>query len=119
MTATTTRGRASAASASGRSGGPPRSGRSRPKRDTPGSRAGTVSTALAKTTSVHVTLPVVGEVTLPSSPPELVFIAGVGVLAVVGALEWPVAAVVVAGHVLAAGARNRTIQEIGEALQEA
>ena len=123
MTATITRGRASEASASGRSGAPPRGGGSRRNRDTTGSRAGSragaVSTALAKTTSVRVTLPVVGEVTLPSSPPELVFIAGVGVLAVVGALEWPVAAVVAAGHVLAAGARNRTIQEIGEALQEA
>jgi hypothetical protein len=53
------------------------------------------------------------------SPQELVFISGVGVLAVVGALEWPIAAVVVTGHLLAAGVRNRTIQEIGEALQEA
>jgi hypothetical protein len=145
VTATPTRGRASAAIAGGRGGASPRSGGPRRNRDSTGSRAGTragsrattakkpaaasstsslpdLRTALdkaqAKTAAVRTTLPVLGKVMFPS-PQELVFIAGVGVLAVVGALEWPVAAVVVTGHVLAAGARNRTIQEIGEALQEA
>jgi hypothetical protein len=118
VTATPTRGRASAATASGRSaGGAKKPAAAGSTSSLPDLRAA-LDKALAKTASVRMTLPMVGEVMLPS-PQELVFIAGVGVLAVIGALEWPVAAVVVTGHVLAAGARNKTIQEIGEALQEA
>lgn len=123
MTAAPTRLPASAATASGRSGVPPRTGGSRRNRSTT-SRAGAVKkpaptgTALAKTISTRITLPVVGDVMLPP-PPELVFVAGVGVLAVVGILEWPVAAVIVTGHLLAAVGRSKTIREIGEALQAA
>jgi hypothetical protein len=68
--------------------------------------------------SVEVRLPVLGRVQLPSSG-ELAFLGGLGTLALVGVLEWPVAAALAVGHALSAKHRNRTIQEFGEALDHA
>ncbi|MEV8511533.1 hypothetical protein [Dactylosporangium sp. NPDC051484] len=66
---------------------------------------------------VRLTVPFVGQVKLPPTP-DLAFYATVGTLAAVGLLEWPVAAVVVGGHLLAS-VRSRSLREIGEALEEA
>ena len=68
--------------------------------------------------STEVWLPLVGTVKLPA-PEELAFLGGVGVLAVVGAIEWPVAVVLGAGHALATNRRNKVVREFGEALEEA
>lgn len=70
------------------------------------------------TTRTRIELPVLGTVTLPP-PDELAFLAGVGVLALVGAVEWPVALVLGAGHALAGRRRNKLIREFGEALERA
>ncbi|WP_084454238.1 hypothetical protein [Mycobacterium interjectum] len=59
-------------------------------------------------------------VTLTVPPPEqLAFYAGVGALAVVGIMEWPVVAVLVVGHALANAQHNKVLQSLGEALEEA
>ncbi|HKS44679.1 MAG TPA: hypothetical protein VJT49_06105 [Amycolatopsis sp.] len=53
-------------------------------------------------------------------PPErLAFYAGLGALAAFGFIEWPVAVVVVAGHVLADQHWSRAVAGLGEALEEA
>ena len=77
-----------------------------------------LDTVIPNTGNVRVALPVVGEVKLPP-PRDLAFFTAVGVLTAVGALEWPVAAIVVAGHALATSARSKTAQEAGEVLEEA
>jgi len=68
--------------------------------------------------SVEVGLPVVGPVRLPSRP-ELAFLGGVGLLALAGAVEWPVAVVLGAGHWLASKRGNKVVREFGRALEEA
>jgi hypothetical protein len=85
------------------------------------STAGHPRAAAAKATrrnSTEVTVPLLGTVKLPA-PDELAFLGGVGVLAVIGAIEWPVAVVLGAGHALAAGHRNKVLREFGEALEKA
>ncbi|MFI7504255.1 hypothetical protein ACIBVL_38415 [Streptomyces sp. NPDC049687] len=52
-------------------------------------------------------------------PDHLAFLAGVGVLAAVNVLEWPVALVLAVGHQLAHNHHSRVLREFGEALEEA
>jgi hypothetical protein len=70
------------------------------------------------TTRTRIDVPVLGTVDLPP-PDELAFLAGIGVLAVVGVIEWPVAVVLGVGHALAGWRRNKLIREFGEALERA
>lgn len=65
-----------------------------------------------------VDLPVVGRVQIPQ-PEQLAYFGALGVLAVTEIIEWPVALVLAAGHVLAENQHNRVAQEIGEALEDA
>lgn len=71
-----------------------------------------------KTSRTRVTVPMVGHVDLPPAD-ELAYMAGIGALAVVGAVEWPVAVVLGAGHALANRRRNKLLREFGEALERA
>ncbi|WP_018335434.1 hypothetical protein [Actinomycetospora chiangmaiensis] len=64
-----------------------------------------------------VTLPWVGPLRL--SRPQLVFVGGVAVLGALGVLEWPIALVLGAGHVLAADRSDPSVREAGRALEEA
>ncbi|MBV9846743.1 MAG: hypothetical protein JOZ47_17000 [Kutzneria sp.] len=68
--------------------------------------------------STRITVPFLGTVKLPAAE-ELAFLGGVGVLAVVGAIEWPVAVVLGAGHALATNRRDKVLREFGEALEKA
>jgi hypothetical protein len=68
--------------------------------------------------TLHVVLPWIGHVPLPSAD-ELAFVAGIGALAVVGAIEWPVAAVLGAGRLLAHAHRWRSLAAFGDALEHA
>lgn len=68
--------------------------------------------------SVRVDLPVVGEVDLPGRE-ELAFIGGIGALAILGVLEWPVALLLGLGHTLARSRHNKAMRAFGEALEEA
>lgn len=68
--------------------------------------------------SVKLRIPLVGTMNLPATD-ELAFLGGVGVLAVAGIIEWPVAVVLGAGHALVAKHRGKVLREFGEALEEA
>ncbi|MGI5247352.1 hypothetical protein [Dactylosporangium sp. CA-139066] len=68
--------------------------------------------------STQVSLPMLGTFRLPAGE-ELAFLGGIGVLAVLGAIEWPVAVVLAAGHALATNRRNKVVHEFGEALEKA
>jgi hypothetical protein len=65
---------------------------------------------------VHV--PVVGEVLIPP-PDKMAYYAGIGVLAAVGLIEWPLAAVIAAGHVLADQRVFSRLRGLGEAAESA
>lgn len=69
--------------------------------------------------SVVLTVPYLGTLKVPAARDELAFLGGVGTLAVLGVLDWPVAAVLGTGHVLAMNRRNKTLHAFGEALEEA
>ena len=67
--------------------------------------------------SFAVNLPVVGQVEVP--PPEhLAYYGGLAALAAFEIIEWPVALVIAAGHLLASNHRNRILEELGEAMEE-
>jgi hypothetical protein len=73
---------------------------------------------VAGLSATRLELPVVGTVNLPPRD-LLIFVGGVGMLAVVGLIDWPVAAVVGVGHLLAAKRSNRVVRTIGEAMEQA
>jgi hypothetical protein len=56
--------------------------------------------------------------TLPE-PQHLAFYAGIGAMAVLGIMEWPVAAALVAGYTFVNTQHNKVLQSLGEALEEA
>lgn len=62
-------------------------------------------------------LPLIGTIVLPPRK-QLAFLAGLGALAVAGVIEWPVAAAVGLGHLLATSHSNETVRAFGEALEE-
>jgi hypothetical protein len=66
--------------------------------------------------AAHV--PGLGSVRLPP-PNRLVFYAGLGLLAVLEIVEWPIALIVGVGHLLADQPHWRLGQGVGEALEEA
>lgn len=68
--------------------------------------------------TTRLSLPCGVELALPSTQ-QLAFYGGIGVLAVLGVVEWPVAAVLVAGHVLAESRHGHMLQEFGKALEQA
>ena len=55
----------------------------------------------------------------PPAPEYLAFYAGIGVMAAVGIMEWPVVVTVAIGHTLMTAQHNKTLQSLGEALEEA
>jgi hypothetical protein len=63
-------------------------------------------------------LPILGEVTLP--PPEhSAWYVAMGALTVLELVDWPIAALVTAGKALADNRHNQTLQNVGEALEDA
>jgi hypothetical protein len=66
---------------------------------------------------VRLTLPWLG--TIEMSRPELVYVGGIAALGALGFLEWPLALVLGAGHLLAADRSSRRARELGEAMEEA
>ncbi|CQD03702.1 hypothetical protein [Mycolicibacterium conceptionense] len=65
-----------------------------------------------------VTLPVVGRVKVPH-PEQVAYYGALGILAAVEIIDWPVALLLGAGHVLMQNEHNRVVQEVGEALADA
>ncbi|MDQ0028599.1 hypothetical protein [Arthrobacter bambusae] len=68
--------------------------------------------------SISINFEGLGTIHLPPKG-ELAFIAGVGLVAAAGLIEWPVAAIVAAGHLIAHASNNKALQEFGEALESA
>ncbi len=68
--------------------------------------------------STVVRLPGIGEVRLPGAD-QIAFLGGLGLLAALDILEWPLAVAVGVGHALVADRNNRIVREFGEALEEA
>jgi hypothetical protein len=77
---------------------------------------GAVLRAIQKNT-MRVELPMVGEVRLPPGD-TLAWLGGLAALAVVGVLDWPVAAVIGVGHVLAHQNHLRLLKDFGEGLEQ-
>jgi hypothetical protein len=64
-----------------------------------------------------VNVPVVGQLEIPR-PEQLAYYGGLAALAAFELIDWPVALVIAAGHLLAANHHNRLLEEIGEAMEE-
>ncbi|GAA3424685.1 hypothetical protein ACWDTT_00700 [Streptosporangium sandarakinum] len=80
----------------------------------PGKRGG----GLGKLQDLHVTVPVIGKVTLP--PPEhLAFYAVLGALGALEIIDWPIVLVIGAGHLLAGQQRSRVLRGAGQAAEAA
>lgn len=73
---------------------------------------------VAHRNSLHLDLPWIGSVALPP-PDQLAYLGGITTLVAVGILEWPVAALIGAGHLLASTRNSKILAEFGEALEEA
>ncbi len=65
--------------------------------------------------SVRLPLPLGRSVSLPP-PQHLAWYAGVGALAVLEIVEWPVAAVLAVGHLLVNQHQSKVLNDFGEAL---
>lgn len=65
-----------------------------------------------------VNLPLVGRVEVPR-PDQLAYYGGLAALAAFELIDWPVALVIAAGHVMANNHHNRILEELGEAIEEA
>lgn len=79
--------------------------------------AGTSERAAQRATSSQLTLPVVGAV--PISGDQLAYFGGLGALAVLGILDWPVAVALGVGHALVRRKSSGALREFGAALDEA
>ncbi|GLZ56587.1 MULTISPECIES: hypothetical protein [Micromonospora] len=66
----------------------------------------------------RVQLPMLGEVAVPP-PDKVAYYAGLGVLAALQVIEWPIAVVITAGHLLADQHFSGLVRGVGEALQDA
>jgi hypothetical protein len=73
---------------------------------------------IRKGESFAVNLPVVGQVSIPP-PEQLAYYGGLAALAAFELIDWPVAVVITAGHLLASNHHNRLLEELGEAMEEA
>jgi hypothetical protein len=64
-----------------------------------------------------VDLPVLGRTEIPR-PEQLAYYGGLAALAAFELLDWPVALVIAAGHLLATNHHNKILEELGEAMEE-
>ncbi len=88
----------------------------RPPRARNGSAAAAAKAVEAHGTSISIFE--MGTVQLPSKG-TLAYFVGIGALAAFGILEWPVAAVVGIGHLLAQQRGNAVLEEFGQGLSDA
>lgn len=64
-----------------------------------------------------VNLPIVGQVMVPR-PDQLAYYGGLAALAAFELIDWPIAVVIAAGHILANNHHNRLLEELGEAMED-
>jgi hypothetical protein len=67
---------------------------------------------------IHIELPGIGHLHLPPLD-QVAFLGGIATLALIEVIEWPVAAVLTVGHVLAHNRHHALLRSFGEALDEA
>jgi hypothetical protein len=65
-----------------------------------------------------INLPVIGQVEIPR-PEQLAYYGGLAALAAFELIDWPVAVVIAAGHLLASNHHNKLLEELGEAIEDA
>jgi hypothetical protein len=90
-------------------------GPSGPNQSTMGREAAASATAQ---NSIHVEIPGIGHVHMPPLD-QIAFMGGIATLAVIQIIEWPVAAVLTVGHILAHNRHHALLRDFGEALDEA
>ncbi|HYZ35748.1 MAG TPA: hypothetical protein VE673_03355 [Pseudonocardiaceae bacterium] len=73
---------------------------------------------VSKRQDLHVTVPGLGQISL-GPPDQLAYLAGIATLAALEIIEWPLACIIAAGHLLADQRRSATLHDFGEALEEA
>ncbi|MFI7435325.1 hypothetical protein [Micromonospora haikouensis] len=73
---------------------------------------------MVRTYSRRVEVPMLGEVAVPP-PDKVAYYAGLGVLAALQVIEWPLALVITAGHLLADQHLSGLAKGVGEALESA
>ena len=66
----------------------------------------------------RVQVPLLGEMAVPL-PDKVAYYAGLGVLAALQVIEWPLAVVITAGHLLADQHMSGLVKGVGEALESA
>jgi hypothetical protein len=64
-----------------------------------------------------VNMPVLGQMEIPR-PEQLAYYGGLAALAAFELIDWPVAMVIAAGHLLASNHHNKILEELGEAMEE-
>jgi hypothetical protein len=64
-----------------------------------------------------VNLPVFGQLEIPR-PEQMAYYGGLAALAAFELIDWPVAMVIAAGHLLASNHHNKVLEELGEAMEE-
>jgi hypothetical protein len=64
-----------------------------------------------------VNLPIVGRVEIPR-PDQLAYYGGLAALAAFELIDWPVAVVIAAGHILASNHHNKVLEELGDAMEQ-
>lgn len=93
-----------------RSTGTPSHGRSSVGREA-------AATASARN-SIPAEMPGIGQVSLPPLD-QVAFLGGIATLALLSIIEWPVAAVMAVGHILAHNRHHALLRDFGEALDKA
>jgi hypothetical protein len=73
---------------------------------------------IRKGETFFVDVPLVGRVEVPR-PEQLAYYGGLAALAVFELIDWPIAVVIAAGHLLANNHHNRVLEELGEAMEDA
>ena len=68
--------------------------------------------------SIQVEVPGIGHLHLPPID-QIAFMGGIATLAVLQIIEWPVAAVLTVGHILAHNRHHAVLRDFGEALDKA
>lgn len=64
-----------------------------------------------------LSVPVFGRLEIPR-PEQLAYYGGLAALAAFELIDWPVAVVIAAGHLLASNHHNKILEELGEAIEE-
>ena len=71
-----------------------------------------------KRNDLCINVPGLGTIDL-GPPDQLAYLAGIATLAALEIIEWPLACIIAAGHVLADQRRSATLHAFGEALEQA